>query len=109
MPLAYDPEQLRAEEEWVLAEAVAGWAERHPEVAGWAERHPEVRVRRRLVAAAPVAALVPESADARLAVVGAHGRGSLGGLLLGSVSHAVLHHARSPLAIVRHRRGHSAG
>ncbi|WP_262287215.1 universal stress protein [Micromonospora sp. MA102] len=99
VPLAYDPEELRAEEERVLAEAVAGWA----------ERHPEVRVRRKVVAASPAAALVAESADAQLVVVGAHGRGSLGGLLLGSVSHAVLHHARSPLAIVRHRRGPAAG
>ncbi|WP_229398640.1 universal stress protein, partial [Micromonospora okii] len=32
------------------------------------------------------------------------GRGAWGGLLLGSVSHAVLHHVRSPLAIVRHPR-----
>ncbi|MGW4157605.1 universal stress protein [Micromonospora chersina] len=98
VPLVYDPEQLRAEEERVLAEAVAGWA----------ERYPEVRVRRKLVAGAPAPVLVAESADAQLVVVGAHGRGSLGGLLLGSVSHAVLHHARSPLAIVRHRRGHAA-
>lgn len=98
MPLAYDPDRLRAEEERVLAEAVAGWA----------ERYPEVRVRQKLVAAAPARALVEESADAQLTVVGAHGRGSLGGLLLGSVSHAVLHHARSPLAIVRHRKGKAA-
>ncbi|MFD2767704.1 universal stress protein [Micromonospora eburnea] len=94
MPLVYDPEKLRAEEERVLAEAVAGWA----------ERYPEVRVRQKLVAAAPARALVEESADAQLTVVGAHGRGSLGGLLLGSVSHAVLHHSRSPLAIVRHHK-----
>jgi nucleotide-binding universal stress UspA family protein len=34
----------------------------------------------------------------------ARGRGPLSGLLLGSVSHAVLHHAHSPLVIVRHPR-----
>ncbi|MFR9776163.1 universal stress protein [Micromonospora sp. MS34] len=94
VPLAYDPEKLRAEEERVLAEAVAGWA----------DRYPEVRVRQKLVAASPARALVEESTDAQLTVVGAHGRGSLGGLLLGSVSHAVLHHSRSPLAIVRHHK-----
>ncbi|MCZ7438312.1 universal stress protein [Micromonospora sp. WMMC241] len=95
LPLTYDPRELRADEERVLAEAVAGWS----------ERHPEVTVRRRLVAAvSPARVLVEESADAQLTVVGAHGRGSLGGLLLGSVSHATLHHCRSPLAIVRHRR-----
>ncbi|PTA43906.1 universal stress protein [Micromonospora sp. RP3T] len=96
MLLRYDPRQLRADEERVLAEAVAGWS----------ERYPEVTVRPRLVAAAsPAGVLVEESGTAQLTVVGAHGRGSLGGLLLGSVSHAVLHHCRSPLAVVRHPRG----
>ncbi|GHJ55182.1 universal stress protein [Nonomuraea sp. TT08I-71] len=99
LPLVYDPAELRAEEERVLAEAVAGWS----------ERYPEVPVQRKLIAGAPARTLVEESGHAQLTVVGAHGRGSLGGLLLGSVSQAVLHHARSPLAIVRHRRGHTAG
>lgn len=98
VPLAYDPEELCAEEQRVLAEAVAGWS----------ERYPEVTVRQKLVAGAPARVLVEESADAQLTVVGAHGRGALGSLLLGSVSHAVLHHARSPLAIVRHHRGRDA-
>jgi len=98
VPLVYDPEKLRAEEERVLAEAVAGWA----------ERYPEVRVRRKLVEATAARALVEESAEAQLTVVGAHGRGTLGGMLLGSVSHAVLHHSRSPLAIVRHHKGRAA-
>ncbi|NES13544.1 MULTISPECIES: universal stress protein [Micromonospora] len=98
MPLVYDPEKLRADEERGLAEALAGWA----------ERYPEVPVRRKLVAANPARALVEESTDAQLTVVGAHGRGSLGALLLGSVSHAVLHHCRSPLAIVRHHKGRAA-
>ncbi|MEU8069664.1 universal stress protein [Micromonospora sp. NPDC048169] len=94
VPLAYDPQELRADEQRVLAEAVAGWA----------ERYPEVTVRPKLVAAAtPSRVLVEESVGAQLTVVGAHGRGSLGALLLGSVSHAVLHHCHSPLAVVRHR------
>ncbi|MFG2101147.1 universal stress protein [Micromonospora echinaurantiaca] len=94
LPLPYDPAELRAEEERVLAESVAGWS----------ERYPDVPVQRLLVAGTPARALVEASADAQLTVVGAHGRGSFTGLLLGSVSHAVLHHARSPLAIVRHHR-----
>lgn len=98
MPFVYDPEKLRADEERGLAEAIAGWA----------ERYPEVPVRPKLVAAAPARALVEESTDAQLTVVGAHGRSSLGGLLLGSVSHAVLHHCRSPLAIVRHHKDRAA-
>ncbi|MGC4808827.1 universal stress protein [Micromonospora sp. DT233] len=93
-PLAYDIDALIAEEERALAEAVAAWA----------ERYPQVPVRQRLVRGAAARVLIEESASAQLTVVGAHGRGAWGGLFLGSVSHAVLHHARSPLAIVRHRK-----
>ncbi|MFF5214171.1 universal stress protein [Micromonospora sp. NPDC000442] len=94
LPLVYDLDAFRDEEERILAEAVAGWS----------ERYPEVPVRRRLVRGSPGRALVEESRTAQLVVVGARGRGALGGLLLGSVSHAVLHHAHSPLAIVRKLR-----
>ncbi|WBB52329.1 universal stress protein [Verrucosispora sp. WMMD573] len=94
LPLVYDLDAFRDEEERVLAEAVAGWS----------ERYPEVPVRRRLVRGSPGRALVEESRTAQLVVVGARGRGALGGLLLGSVSHAVLHHAHSPLAVVRKLR-----
>ncbi|MDG4798418.1 universal stress protein [Micromonospora sp. WMMD1082] len=94
LPLVYDLDAFRDEEERTLAEAVAGWS----------ERYPEVTVRRRLVRGSPARALVEESRTAQLVVVGARGRGALGALLLGSVSHAVLHHAHSPLAIVRKLR-----
>ncbi len=35
-------------------------------------------------------------------VMGSHGRGALGGFLLGSVSNRVAHHAKCPVLIVRH-------
>ncbi|WP_088994744.1 universal stress protein [Micromonospora echinaurantiaca] len=94
LPLVYDVEAFGDEEERVLAESLAGWS----------ERYPDVPVQRRLVRGSPARALVEESKTAQLVVVGAYGRGALTGLLLGSVSHAVLHHAHSPLAIVRRRR-----
>ncbi|WP_423790822.1 universal stress protein [Micromonospora cathayae] len=91
LPLVYDLDALAAEEERVLAEAVAGWS----------TRYPEVPIRQRLVRGNASRVLVEASKEAQLVVVGARGRGGLAGLLLGSVSHAVLHHAHCPLAIVR--------
>lgn len=93
LPLVYDLDALAAEEERLLAESVAGFA----------ERYPDVPVQRRLVRGSAAGALVEESRNAQLVVVGAHGRGALAGLLLGSVSHALLHHAHSPVLIVPHR------
>ncbi|WP_433532630.1 universal stress protein [Micromonospora sp. CA-263727] len=94
LPLVYDLDAFREEEERTLAESVAGWS----------ERYPEVPVRQSLVRGSPARALVEESRAAQLVVVGARGRGALSGLLLGSVSHALLHHAHSPVAIVRKPR-----
>jgi nucleotide-binding universal stress UspA family protein len=64
------------------------------------ERFPAVRHEDRLVQADPVAALVEASESASLIVVGSHGRGELSGLVLGSVSHGVLHQSHAPVAVV---------
>lgn len=95
LPLVYDVDALDAEEKLLLAEAVAGWS----------ERYPDVPVTRRTVRGQAARVLLEESAAAQLLVVGARGKGGFAGLLLGSVSQALLHHAACPLAIVRAHRG----
>ncbi|WP_285729799.1 universal stress protein [Nocardiopsis sp. ATB16-24] len=64
-------------------------------------RHPGVAVSTRVVRAHPVVALLEEATPADLIVVGSRGRGGFRGLLLGSVSHSVLHGAKGPVAILR--------
>jgi nucleotide-binding universal stress UspA family protein len=70
------------------------------EVAG---NEPDVEVRPVAVEDAAAAALVAAAGPDDLLVVGAHGKGGLVGLLLGSVSHEVVNHARCPVVV--HRRG----
>ncbi len=65
------------------------------------ERFPEVEVTLDVVRGHPVAALVDASEKADLIVVGSRGRGAIGAAVLGSVSRAILHHARCPVAVVR--------
>jgi nucleotide-binding universal stress UspA family protein len=52
----------------------------------------------------PAEALVALSANADLLVVGSRGRGGVSELLLGSVSHAVVLHARCPVVVVPSHR-----
>ncbi len=80
-----------AEEERLLAEAVAGVQASHPDVRLQSEAIPVVAWR----------ALADASAVATLVVVGSRGRGAFAGMLLGSVSQQVLHHALCPVAVVR--------
>ncbi|MEU9450330.1 universal stress protein [Streptomyces sp. NPDC048277] len=69
-------------------------------VAGRQARHPEVDLRHDLVVGHPVQVLSDASADALGLVVGTRGRGGFAGMLLGSVSQGVLHHARCPVLVV---------
>jgi nucleotide-binding universal stress UspA family protein len=75
----------------VMAEAVAGIA----------ERYPDVPVRRSIVRGKPRAALTEHSRTAQLMVIGSRGHGGFGGLLLGSVSRHLMHHSMCPTVIVR--------
>lgn len=67
----------------------------------WSDKYPDVEVRRRVIRDGAAGALTRLSERARLVVVGSRGRSGVAGLLLGSVSQAVLHHSRCPVAIVR--------
>jgi nucleotide-binding universal stress UspA family protein len=89
---AYNQARTRAEA-W-LAETLAGWR----------EKYPEVPVHGVVVDDHAASALVDESAAGHLLVVGARGRHALAGTLLGSTSQGVLHHATCPVAVVP--RGH---
>jgi nucleotide-binding universal stress UspA family protein len=48
----------------------------------------------------PAAALLGATHDASLLVVGSRGHGGVAGLLLGSVSHSVVHRATCPVVVV---------
>lgn len=92
LPYAAKPGELAAQEERLLAETVAGRR----------EKHPDVEVERRSVRGDTRKALIEASAGAQLVVVGSRGRGGFTGLLLGSVSQAVLHHAHCSVVVVPH-------
>ncbi|MFJ7013421.1 universal stress protein [Streptomyces albogriseolus] len=91
------PEGVAEAEERLVSEALAGCRERYPGVSV-ESRAPRGQTRE---------ALIEASRSARLLAVGARGRGGFAGLMLGSVSQAVLHHAHCPVAVVRGAAGRS--
>jgi nucleotide-binding universal stress UspA family protein len=87
----YDWSPTTAKEGHLLAEALAGWR----------ERYPDVSVHEQLVSGRAAHALVDASESAQLVVVGSHGSGALAGMLLGSVSNAVVQAVHRPVIVAR--------
>jgi nucleotide-binding universal stress UspA family protein len=87
----YDWSPTTAKEGHLLAKALAGWQ----------ERYPDVSVHEQLVSGRAAHALVDASESAQLVVVGSHGSGALAGMLLGSVSNAVVQAVHRPVIVAR--------
>lgn len=92
---AEDWTSVHAAQREVLAERLAGWQ----------EKYPDVEVRRLVARRRPVPCLLRYGAGARLLVVGSRGRGGFAGLLLGSTSRAVIQRAGCPVIVARPAAG----
>jgi nucleotide-binding universal stress UspA family protein len=82
----------------VASEEAQQLAER---LAGWGEKYPDVLVERLVARGRAAHVLLDRSRGAQLVVVGSRGHGELAGLLLDSVSNALVHGAACPVAVVR--------
>ncbi|MEU5266865.1 universal stress protein [Amycolatopsis sp. NPDC021455] len=89
--VAFQGESLRDSGRRLLAQRLAGWQ----------EKYPDVPVERRVEHDKPRHRLLSASQGAQLVVVGSRGRGGFSGLVLGSTSQALLHHAACPVMVVR--------
>jgi nucleotide-binding universal stress UspA family protein len=85
-----DPARISAEAESQLTTALTGWR----------EKYPAVKVRYDVVHGHPARMLASYSARADLVVLGRHGHPESVGPGIGSIQHAVLDHARGPIAVI---------
>lgn len=91
LPIDADYEGVAEDERRLLAERLAGWR----------EKYPDVDVRPVVLRDRPVRGLLDAGRDAQLIVVGSRGRGDFGAVGLGSTSQPLLHHSPCPVAVVR--------
>ncbi|BCJ50541.1 universal stress protein [Actinoplanes sp. NBRC 14428] len=91
VPLGIELAAAEAEEERVLAEALAGTAQDHPDLVVQPDLHRGSASR----------ALLGWSRRARMVVVGSRGHGGFPGLLLGSVGQHLISHAACPVVVAR--------
>jgi nucleotide-binding universal stress UspA family protein len=70
---------------------------------GWRRRYPTLPIEERILSGRPSDVLADLSDQAAVVVVGTRGRGVLAGLLHGSVSQALMRHARCPVLVVPER------
>ncbi|NKQ51785.1 universal stress protein [Amycolatopsis sp. K13G38] len=90
-----DRSALEAAEREMLAQSLAGWEQKYPNVA----------VEQRVVRGRPAEELVAAGDGARMLVVGSRGLGGVAGMFLGSTSQRVVSAAHCPVLVARHRAG----
>jgi nucleotide-binding universal stress UspA family protein len=87
----YDEREAEEEARRLLAESVAGWADKYPDVP---------LEQRATFSANPAAEMLDLTEDAGLLVVGTHGGNAVTRLVIGSVSDTLVRHAACPVAVV---------
>ncbi|MFZ3319143.1 universal stress protein, partial [Mycobacterium sp.] len=99
-PRVTDSTRLLQDSKWdaQLSEEEETLAER---LAGWHERYPDVGIRRIVEIGDPARWLIEASERAQLIVVGSHGCSRARGMLLGSVGAAVVNRAKIPVIVAR--------
>lgn len=71
----------------------------------WLNSHyPQLEIEAEVIDGTAVDVLVQETRGAQLTVLGTRGRGGFAGMLLGSTSQGVLHHAEGPLMVISDRK-----
>jgi nucleotide-binding universal stress UspA family protein len=96
----YNPAAITLDLEHELTTAQEGALSKA--LAPWRVTYPDVEVAEHSLVGGGAHRLIEAAADASLVVVGRRVRHAAAGSHIGSVTHAVLHHAKAPVAVVPH-------